>query len=157
MGHQETYRQNEAYAEFLAGWDENFYGKYADTLRPEKPGGLVLPQDVEREWDELEWNFTRIKHPNRKAAVELKKWFDRVRLLHQKIGKRIAADFNRERTKLLTATLEKLAEERLELVLMAQEERRQAAIKADLEQSRKETQAYLEKLMAAAPKKAGAQ
>ena len=131
------------------------YVRRRDT--PRKPGGLVLPQDVEREWDELEWNFTRIKHPNRKAAVELKKWFDRVRLLHQKIGKRIAADFNRERTKLLTATLEKLAEERLELVLMAQEERRQAAIKADLEQSRKETQAYLEKLMAAAPKKAGAQ
>ena len=42
MGHQETYRQNEAYAEFLAGWDESFYGKYADTLRPDKPGGLVL-------------------------------------------------------------------------------------------------------------------
>src|SRR5438270_1831833 len=42
MGHQESYRQNEAYAEFLAGWDENFYAKYADTLRPEKPGGRVL-------------------------------------------------------------------------------------------------------------------
>src|SRR5436190_8646931 len=42
MAHQETYRQNEAYAEFLAGWDEKFYAKYADTLRPDKPGGRAL-------------------------------------------------------------------------------------------------------------------
>ena len=42
MGHQETYKQNEAYAEFLAGWGENFYAKYADTLRPQKPGGRAL-------------------------------------------------------------------------------------------------------------------
>ena len=34
MGHQESYyRQNEAYAEFLAGWDAAFYAKYADALR----------------------------------------------------------------------------------------------------------------------------
>jgi SAM-dependent methyltransferase len=42
MGHQESYRQNEAYAQFLAGWDEKFYAKYADTLRPEKSGGRAL-------------------------------------------------------------------------------------------------------------------
>ena len=42
MSHQETYRHNEAYAEFLANWDENFYAKYTDTLRPAKPGGRVL-------------------------------------------------------------------------------------------------------------------
>ena len=42
MSHQETYRHNEAYAEFLANWDINFYGKYADTLRPAIPGGRVL-------------------------------------------------------------------------------------------------------------------
>ena len=42
MSHQETYKQNEAYAEFLAGWDANFYAKYADTLRPAKPGSRVL-------------------------------------------------------------------------------------------------------------------
>jgi len=41
-GHQETYRHNEAYAEFLANWDANFYGKYSDTLRPAKPGARVL-------------------------------------------------------------------------------------------------------------------
>jgi 2-polyprenyl-3-methyl-5-hydroxy-6-metoxy-1,4-benzoquinol methylase len=42
MSHQETYRQNEAYAEFLANWDANFYAKYADTLKPQKPGARAL-------------------------------------------------------------------------------------------------------------------
>lgn len=41
-GHQESYRHNEAYAEFLAGWDAGFYAKYADTLRPEQAGARVL-------------------------------------------------------------------------------------------------------------------
>lgn len=41
MGHQESYRHNEAYAEFLAGWDEGFYSKYADTLRPHS-GSRIL-------------------------------------------------------------------------------------------------------------------
>ena len=42
MSHQESYRENEAYAEFLANWDANFYAKYADTLKPRKPGGRAL-------------------------------------------------------------------------------------------------------------------
>src|SRR4051812_39683696 len=42
MSHQDTYTHNEAYAEFLAGWDANFYAKYADTLKPEEPGGRAL-------------------------------------------------------------------------------------------------------------------
>jgi SAM-dependent methyltransferase len=42
MSHQETYRQNEAYAEFLAGWDAGFYAKYADTLKPGRPGARAL-------------------------------------------------------------------------------------------------------------------
>jgi 2-polyprenyl-3-methyl-5-hydroxy-6-metoxy-1,4-benzoquinol methylase len=42
MSHQETYRHNEAYAEFLAGWDAGFYAKYADTLKPEQSGARVL-------------------------------------------------------------------------------------------------------------------
>jgi 2-polyprenyl-6-hydroxyphenyl methylase/3-demethylubiquinone-9 3-methyltransferase len=43
MSHQESYyRQNEAYAEFLAGWDAGFYAKYADTLQPEKNQGRAL-------------------------------------------------------------------------------------------------------------------
>ena len=43
MGHQESYyRHNEAYAEFLAGWDEGFYAKYADTLRPAQTGARAL-------------------------------------------------------------------------------------------------------------------
>ena len=37
MSHQDTYRRNEAYAEFLAGWDAGFYA-YADHLRPSRPG-----------------------------------------------------------------------------------------------------------------------
>jgi SAM-dependent methyltransferase len=42
MGHQETYRHNEAYAEFLANWDANFYAKYTDFLKPRLPGARVL-------------------------------------------------------------------------------------------------------------------
>lgn len=42
MSHQETYTHNEAYAEFLANWDANFYARYADTLRPEQAGARVL-------------------------------------------------------------------------------------------------------------------
>ena len=41
--HQDSYyRQNEAYAEFLAGWDAGFYAKYADALRPTTPGARAL-------------------------------------------------------------------------------------------------------------------
>jgi SAM-dependent methyltransferase len=42
MGHQETYRHNEAYADFLEHWDPAFYAKYADTLMPARPGVRVL-------------------------------------------------------------------------------------------------------------------
>src|SRR5262245_10189440 len=42
MGHQDTYRHNEAYAEFLANWDANFYAKYTDYLKPARPGARVL-------------------------------------------------------------------------------------------------------------------
>lgn len=42
MSHQETYRHNEAYAEFLEQWDPGFYAKYADTLLPGRPGARVL-------------------------------------------------------------------------------------------------------------------
>src|SRR5947209_3421744 len=44
MSHQETYRHNESYAEFLANWDAGFYAKYADTLKPAEAysGGRVL-------------------------------------------------------------------------------------------------------------------
>jgi SAM-dependent methyltransferase len=39
---QSYYTHNEQYAEFLASWDPNFYGKYADTLKPERAGGKAL-------------------------------------------------------------------------------------------------------------------
>src|SRR3954469_6533249 len=43
MSHQESYyRNNTAYAEFLAGWDAAFYSKYVATLAPEKKGARVL-------------------------------------------------------------------------------------------------------------------
>ncbi len=42
MSHQETYRHNEAYAEFLANWDPNFYAKYADFLKPLRSGARAL-------------------------------------------------------------------------------------------------------------------
>jgi len=40
--HENYYRGNQAYADFLAGWDPAFYGKYTDALRPSTPGGRVL-------------------------------------------------------------------------------------------------------------------
>lgn len=42
MSHQETYLHNEAYAEFLANWDANFYAKYADFLAMAPRGTKVL-------------------------------------------------------------------------------------------------------------------
>lgn len=43
MSHQDSYyKQNEDYAEFLAGWDPAFYGKYVDTLRPDGGKGRAL-------------------------------------------------------------------------------------------------------------------
>jgi len=41
MNHQETYRHNESYAEFLAGWDAAFYSKYTDTLKPAESGRVL--------------------------------------------------------------------------------------------------------------------
>lgn len=42
MSHQESYRHNEAYADFLAGWDAGFYAKYADALKTGESGARVL-------------------------------------------------------------------------------------------------------------------
>lgn len=43
MGHQDTYyKDNEAYAEHLAAWNPQLYAKYADTLKPDKPGARAL-------------------------------------------------------------------------------------------------------------------
>ena len=40
--HENYYRENQAYADFLAGWDPAFYGKYTEALRPPASGGRVL-------------------------------------------------------------------------------------------------------------------
>ena len=42
MGHQETYRHNEAYAEFLANERLHFHDKYADSLCVDRPGARML-------------------------------------------------------------------------------------------------------------------
>jgi 2-polyprenyl-3-methyl-5-hydroxy-6-metoxy-1,4-benzoquinol methylase len=42
MSHQETYHQNENYAQFLSGQDSGFFAKYADALKPSEPGARVL-------------------------------------------------------------------------------------------------------------------
>jgi len=42
MGHQETYRRNEDYAAFLDAQEPEFFAKYADALRPERPGARAL-------------------------------------------------------------------------------------------------------------------
>jgi SAM-dependent methyltransferase len=42
VSHQASYQRNEAYAEFLSGWESAFYAKYADTLRPSRAGERVL-------------------------------------------------------------------------------------------------------------------
>jgi SAM-dependent methyltransferase len=42
MSHQETYHQNENYAQFLSGQDSGFFAKYADALKAGEPGARVL-------------------------------------------------------------------------------------------------------------------
>jgi SAM-dependent methyltransferase len=42
MSHQETYRHNEAYAEFLANESPIFHAKYTDSLCISRPGARIL-------------------------------------------------------------------------------------------------------------------
>jgi 2-polyprenyl-3-methyl-5-hydroxy-6-metoxy-1,4-benzoquinol methylase len=42
MSHQETYHQNEDYAQFLSGQDSGFFAKYADALKTGEPGARIL-------------------------------------------------------------------------------------------------------------------
>lgn len=42
MGHQEIYQDNQAYAEFLSGWDVSFYQKYINTMVPDSKDLPVL-------------------------------------------------------------------------------------------------------------------
>jgi SAM-dependent methyltransferase len=42
MSHQKTYQNNQAYAQVLDGWDDQFYAKYADALKPGTAGGRAL-------------------------------------------------------------------------------------------------------------------
>jgi len=40
--HLDHVRNDDAYADILAGWDAAFYAKFTDTLRPTTPGGRLL-------------------------------------------------------------------------------------------------------------------
>lgn len=40
--HLDHVRNDEAYADILAGWNAAFYAKFTDTLRPTRPGGRLL-------------------------------------------------------------------------------------------------------------------
>jgi SAM-dependent methyltransferase len=42
MSHQESYRNNQAYAEFLSGWEDGFYAKYVDALAAAQSGARTL-------------------------------------------------------------------------------------------------------------------
>ena|SRR2546427_6305942 len=130
---------------------------------PKRPGGLVLPADVEKLWRELEWDapVRRKKHrgtsnPGKAATARYKakrspikkdKW-------HRKkarwIGITIAREFEEERKKLLAQALRNLAQEKLELALIDFDERQAAERKAYYEDCRRQATAYIEKLRKAA-------
>jgi len=40
--HLDTIRSDDAYADILANWDQNFYGKYTDALKQTPNGGRIL-------------------------------------------------------------------------------------------------------------------
>ena len=42
MSHLNAVRSDDAYAEILANWDEKFYAKFTDALRPSRAGARVL-------------------------------------------------------------------------------------------------------------------
>lgn len=42
MSHQESYSNNQAYAEFLSGWEDAFYAKYVDAISAARAGSRTL-------------------------------------------------------------------------------------------------------------------
>ncbi|MCC7374698.1 MAG: class I SAM-dependent methyltransferase [Verrucomicrobiales bacterium] len=91
LSHQDTYyRNNEAYAEFLAQWDSGFYAKYTDALRPARAGGRVLDvgcgvgQVVGKlSADGIEAHGVEISEPNVARALKVcprVQWYDGRRL-----------------------------------------------------------------------------
>jgi SAM-dependent methyltransferase len=82
--HEAYYKHNEAYAEHLAAWDPQLYGKYAETLMPDTPGARALDvgcgvgQVVARLQDAgFEAHGVDVSQPNIERA---KKVSDRCRL-----------------------------------------------------------------------------
>ena len=130
-----------------------------------------MPVDVEKLWRDLEWDapvlppppvkkahapvLPAVKQQKKKKhrgglgsrARSLDKWH---RKCAKRIGEMIAADFERERKRLLAETLKKQKEYDLELVLMAAEEKRQAEVKAYYTECQRQAAVYIEKLRKAA-------
>lgn len=79
MSHQDSYyRNNEAYAEFLAQWDAAFYTKYTEALRPRSPGrrcldvGCGVGQVIGRlAADGVEAHGVEISEPNLARALRI--------------------------------------------------------------------------------------
>ena len=137
---------------------------------PKRPGGLCLPADLDKLWRDLEWDapppvkkcsrevVPPSPHPSSRERfrrspaeqAEFRRWFNRVRRKCSNLGFKIAKNFERERKKLLAEALKKQKEYDLELVLMAAEEKRQAAIRAYYEECQRQAAAYIEKLKRAA-------
>ncbi len=87
-----------------------------------------------------------------KFARKRLRWRCRKRLKRRcaAIGRQIAREFEDERKKLLAATLKALAQEKLELALMAFDEKQAAERKAYFDECKRSSAAYIEKLKQAA-------
>ena len=91
-----------------------------------------------------------------KYAKKRRSWWrrkqmqQRVKKRWAEIGRLIAAEFERERQKLLVEALKKQKEYDLELVLIAAEEKRQAEVKTYYTECQRQAAAYIEKLRKAA-------
>ena len=129
-----------------------------------------MPADLDKLWRDLEWDAPPpVKKCSREVVppsphlssrerfrrspaeqTEFRKWFNKVRKKANAVGKKIAKQFEAERKKLLAEALKKQKEYELELVLMAQEEKQAAAVKAYLEQCQREAASYIAKLKKAA-------
>jgi len=106
---------------------------------------LVLPPDVDKFWDDLVWDDEGVED-TKAARKAMNAWKRRMLRRAERIGKRIAAEFEAERKKLLAETQKKLRQERLELLIDDFEESQRAAIAKDFIESRRQTAAYVVKL-----------
>jgi|SRR6267142_1257737 len=107
---------------------------------------LVLPLDLDKGWDELEWTEAENKLA---AGKERNAWRARTMKRFHQITRRIAKDFERERKQMLAAALKRQRELDLELVLLEHEEKHRLANEKDLAESRCQSAAYIDKIRGA--------